>query len=260
MKQAAGGRTQRRNSLECGTKDALAHRCPFQSLIAHPGSACYIRMQAENAMNEPFPPSLPKSDDKLSLTSMILGILSLVLCSIFTGIPAVITGHIARGRTKRDPQAYGGAGMAMAGLVMGYVSIGMLLVVLPLAAALVLPAFAKAKYKAQQVSCMSNLRQVTSGAIMYAQEHEQKWPGDFLSMSNELTTPNILTCPGDNSKTRVNNWEDVTPATISYEFLAPNLDPSKTPEPVPAFRCSIHNNVGMSDGSVQSGSSSPRRR
>lgn len=64
----------------------------------------------------------------LSLISMVLGIVSIATlgATFFTQIAAVILGHIA---LKREPA---GRGMALAGLIMGYVTIGLgiLLVIL----------------------------------------------------------------------------------------------------------------------------------
>jgi type II secretory pathway pseudopilin PulG len=203
-------------------------------------------------MNDQAPSVSNKTNDNLSLTSMILGILSLIMCSIFAGIPAVITGHIALGKTKKDPQTYGGHGLAVAGLIMGYISIAMLVLVVPILAAMLLPALAKAKYRAQQVSCVNNMKQIGLAARMYANDHGDKFPPSFLAMSNELNTPKILTCPSD-KRTRAETWSGFNTANVSYVFLTPDLDESKTPQPVPAFRCTIHNNVGLSDGSVQQG-------
>ena len=42
--------------------------------------------------------------------------LSFLGCSILTGIPAIITGHIAHNRFRKAPQDYGGGGFAIAGL------------------------------------------------------------------------------------------------------------------------------------------------
>jgi hypothetical protein len=43
----------------------------------------------------------PKRTRTLAVTSLVLGILALVALSIVAGIPAVITGHIARSRVGR---------------------------------------------------------------------------------------------------------------------------------------------------------------
>ena len=49
----------------------------------------------------------------------MFGILSL-LCLCFTALPAVIYGHLALSRIRRSGRAYGGEGLAIAGLVLGY--------------------------------------------------------------------------------------------------------------------------------------------
>jgi hypothetical protein len=57
----------------------------------------------------------------MGVASLILGVLSLVMCAAFTGIPAIITGVIAR-RKVREGLA-NNDGMAIAGIIMGAVSI-----------------------------------------------------------------------------------------------------------------------------------------
>ncbi len=71
-------------------------------------------------MSEPFG---QKKKSGLAITSLVLGILSLICCLFFAGIPAIICGHIARGKAKRDPLTYGGAGLALTGLILGYLSL-----------------------------------------------------------------------------------------------------------------------------------------
>jgi len=71
-------------------------------------------------MSEPFG---QKKKSGLAITSLVLGILSVTCCFIFAGIPAVICGHIARGKAKKDPLNYAGAGLALAGLILGYLSL-----------------------------------------------------------------------------------------------------------------------------------------
>ena len=70
----------------------------------------------------------------LAIASMVCGILSLFFCfcgGMFLGIPAVICGHMALKQTGSEspgmPPRMGGRGMAIAGLIMGY--IGILLVI-----------------------------------------------------------------------------------------------------------------------------------
>ncbi|WP_168626242.1 MULTISPECIES: DUF4190 domain-containing protein [unclassified Cryobacterium] len=70
----------------------------------------------------------PQDAKGLSIASMVIGIVSLVLMFFYigwlTGIAAVIFGHIAM---KKEPA---GKGMALAGLITGYVAIGLSLIFL----------------------------------------------------------------------------------------------------------------------------------
>jgi len=57
----------------------------------------------------------------LAIASMVCGILGFLTC--VTGIPAVICGHMALSRINAAPFSVAGRGMAIAGLVMGYLCI-----------------------------------------------------------------------------------------------------------------------------------------
>jgi hypothetical protein len=83
-------------------------------------------------MNEypnPYPSTAPKTEG-MATASLVLGILSFVACSIFSGIPAIITGHIARSRIQGSNGTLGGGGLATAGLVLGYLSVALVAVVI----------------------------------------------------------------------------------------------------------------------------------
>jgi len=199
------------------------------------------------------PPSLPSQPSQpqqngLSIASLVLGIMSFVcFFGILTGIPAIITGHIARGRARRHPMTYGGAGMALAGLILGYVSLAMV----PITAALLLPALAKAKSRAQTVNCVSNLKQIALGARMWSADHNDTFPPNFSSMSNQLISPMILVCNGDSTKTKAQSWSTFDEkANVTYEFLMPNAKDDGNGQGI-LFRCPIHGTAAYSDGSVR---------
>ncbi|MBZ5525283.1 MAG: DUF4190 domain-containing protein [Acidobacteriia bacterium] len=68
------------------------------------------------------PSQLPRNDG-FAIGSLILGLLALYPFLVVTGIPAVIMGHFSRARIHRSQGRLRGKGMALAGLLMGYISI-----------------------------------------------------------------------------------------------------------------------------------------
>ncbi|NNC88751.1 MAG: DUF4339 domain-containing protein [Akkermansiaceae bacterium] len=70
----------------------------------------------------------------LAIASLVCGILGLVSCYVHAlfALPAVICGHMAMGRIKAAPGEVGGRGLALGGVIMGY--IGLLLQILTIAA------------------------------------------------------------------------------------------------------------------------------
>jgi hypothetical protein len=73
------------------------------------------------------PADTGEQTSQLALWSLICGCLTLV-CGIFTGIPAIVLGHMGLAEIKKTP-ALKGRGMAMFGLIMGYVILPVLTVV-----------------------------------------------------------------------------------------------------------------------------------
>jgi hypothetical protein len=111
-------------------------------------------------------------------------------------------------------------------------------------------ALAKAKERAEEIRCVNNLKQIGLAARIWSNDNKDIYPPDVISMSNELSTPMILVCPGDYGRSAAANFSTFTMANCSYEFF---LNP-----PSSAFdaqrvltRCPIHGTVGLCDGSVQ---------
>ncbi|PYJ83593.1 MAG: hypothetical protein DME22_15395 [Verrucomicrobia bacterium] len=111
---------------------------------------------------------------------------------------------------------------------------------------------ADARAEAESVYCINNLKQIGLAARIWATDNGGVYPPNWLSMSNELSTPKVLVCRGDKGRTAARSWNEFGPGNVSYEFLNPNGS-DKTPMVLLA-RCPIHGHVGLSDGSVQSGS------
>src|ERR1039458_9159501 len=110
-------------------------------------------------MNEPPPfspnPAQPMNCS-LAVWSLALGILAIVLVCIgpLFAIPAVICGHMAYSRIKRSAGALSGEGLALGGLITGYLSLA-LIPLIGIMAAIAIPNFVKARATAQMNACMS---------------------------------------------------------------------------------------------------------
>ena len=203
----------------------------------------------------PFPtPSGARLKTGLGIASLVLGLLSIVTC-FFTGLPAIITGHIARSRAKRYPDIYGGRGAALAGLILGYVFIFIWVAVLGAVIAPALaagwPQFARGQGRVPAVSCINNLKQIGLAARIWSNEHNEIFPPSFASMSNELVKTSLLICPQDKAKKPAANFTVLNPAqNVSYEYLTPNAKEADVAAQV-VFRCPIHGNTVLGDGSVR---------
>lgn len=135
----------------------------------------------------------------LAIWSLVLGILAIVLVCIgpLFAIPAVICGHIAYSRIKRSAGALSGGGLALGGLITGYLSIA-LIPLIGIMAAIAIPNFVKARTTAQMYACISNLRQIDGAKQMWALDNKKQTTD--TPTAQELDTyvrPNFgsLKCP-----------------------------------------------------------------
>jgi putative exporter of polyketide antibiotics len=66
---------------------------------------------------------VPQGNNKKAVWSLVLGILGIVCCGFFTGIPALILGRSAQQEIAASGGAQTGSGMAKAGFILGIISI-----------------------------------------------------------------------------------------------------------------------------------------
>ena len=74
----------------------------------------------------PVPAVAPRTNS-LAVASLLLGLLSLF---VPFAILAVILGHVARSQIRKSAGRQKGAGMALAGLILGYLGVGFILFVI----------------------------------------------------------------------------------------------------------------------------------
>jgi type II secretory pathway pseudopilin PulG len=117
----------------------------------------------------PTPPSVhpdARTDGK-AIASLVCGILSIALClSFLTGIPAIILGHMSRSSIQKSMGQLKGQGMALAGLIMGYVSIALIPIVL-IIATISIPSLLRARQAANEAAAIANLRSINTAELTY---------------------------------------------------------------------------------------------
>lgn len=93
-------------------------RAPSSSVVPPPSPAVAPASSAPVvvARTEPF-----------AIWSFVLSLVGLLCCAFVFGIPAIVCGHLALGNLKRNP-ALQGRGLALAGLIIGYASVALLLI------------------------------------------------------------------------------------------------------------------------------------
>ena len=98
--------------------------------------------------------------------------------------------------------------------------------IIAILAGLLLPALAKAKARAQRISCVSNLKQVGLAFRMFSNDHGEKFPWQediknggtkngnailgslwsFVACSNELNSPKVLSCGADSARSKATSF------------------------------------------------------
>jgi hypothetical protein len=130
-----------------------------------------------NQTAPPTPPPVggfqPAKTSGLAISSLVLGILSLLCFTIFTAIPGVICGHKALTKIKNSNGSLSGRGLAIAGLITGYAGIAWAVIFIPLLMAIAIPNFVKAREMAQMNGCINNLRQIDAAKNQWALENNK---------------------------------------------------------------------------------------
>ncbi|HEV2299155.1 MAG TPA: DUF4190 domain-containing protein [Candidatus Acidoferrales bacterium] len=124
-----------------------------------------------------------------AIASLVLGICIFIL-GFLTGIPAIIFGHLAKSDIKKSGGSLQGDGMALAGLILGYLSVVFLPFIL-IIAAIAIPNLLRSKMAANEAAAVGSLRTVMTAAVAYSSTYGHGFPEslNLLGPSSDGSAP-----------------------------------------------------------------------
>jgi len=145
-------------------------------------------------------PPMPAESSGLAVTSLVLGILGLFTCGL-TALFGLILGIMAMVKAKAPGRgAAGSSGVALAGVIVSTI----FLLMIPIFAAMLLPALAAAKDRAQEISCLNNEKQLANAVRMYASDNKDQFPPSATwcdAIQSYVGSGKVFQCPaGDPSQ------------------------------------------------------------
>jgi hypothetical protein len=132
----------------------------------------------------------PSAKSGLATASLVLGILAIPTCWL-TGIPAIITGHMGLSQIKKSGGVMQGGGKALAGLLIGYLS---LIFVIPALAGLTVPLVIRQLDVAEQANSITRLRMLGAALNEYHVAHgteAEPFPNHLKQLDERSLTRNV---------------------------------------------------------------------
>jgi len=123
-------------------------------------------------------PAAPSSTSGKAIGSFICGIFFFFLPS---AVVAVILGHLSLSDIRRSAGRLGGQGLAIVGLVLGY--LGLAVIPILIIAAIAIPNLLRAKMAANEASAVGSLRTINSACVNYAAQYKT-YPPTLASLGS----------------------------------------------------------------------------
>jgi type IV pilus assembly protein PilA len=164
-----------------------------------------------------IPPGNPETSGK-AIASLVCGILFFFLPS---AIVAVVMGHLSLSDMRKSAGRLGGRGMAIAGLVLGY--LGLSFVPILIIAAIAIPNLLRAKMAANEAAAVASLRAYNTALARYAEEcPKQGYPPNPTHL--ELDGSRRNTCPEENMTSIPQGGEFPLKFGYRYFYIPMNRD------------------------------------
>jgi type IV pilus assembly protein PilA len=110
----------------------------------------------------------PPATSGMAIGSLISGIFSFFFPA---AIAAIVLGHIARSNIRKSAGRLTGNGVALAGLILGYLGLAFIPVIVMIVAAIAIPNLLRARIAANESMAVSSIRSIIAAESRYADSH-----------------------------------------------------------------------------------------
>ena len=187
--------------------DGLPSWQPLSSLAAAGGTGVPPLPSAPMPV-QPYPQVAPTCP--LAVASLVCGIASFLAVPIVAAFPAVICGHLSLSRMRASANALGGRGLALAGLIMGYLHLALVVLMALVFFSFVAAIFGAIRHgaltqgmsmnevpkTARDTLAISNAKQLYIACKIYAADHSSNFPPNLqLLVPDYIHDAKTLTCP-----------------------------------------------------------------
>jgi cytoskeletal protein RodZ len=162
---------------------------------------------------------------------LVCGCLSL-LCGIFASIPAIILGHMGRTEIKKNP-ALQGAGMAMAGMILGYVFTTLIVIYL-ISIVVLLSMGNNVKDIFKTINAQIEAAQATNSADQSATTPDQTTNAPDQTTPTPANTPDQSTNSAPAATNTPDQSTNSAPAATNSPDQSTNSAPATTNSPTPS--------------------------
>jgi type IV pilus assembly protein PilA len=204
------------NSLEADDKFCrVCGRSNAGAALATPGIA-------------PLTPGAPAETSGKAIVSLICGLLFFVP---FAFIAAIAFGHLALSEIRKSAGRLTGEGIAIAGLILGYIWIAGIPIVL-IIAAIAIPNLLRAKMAANEASAVASVRNVVTAEEAYSTAHPDRGYTCYLGdLSREkLITSTLAAGKRSGYQFDLLNCVASTPggSNVKFQVVAQPITPNQT--------------------------------
>jgi type II secretory pathway pseudopilin PulG len=176
---------------KCGSQNPDESRfCAACGAPLQPASAAPPAGQPQTLPPTPTPPGqptfvAPPTTSGKAVASLILGFLFFAPPA---AIAAVVLGHMSLSDIRKSAGRIQGQGIAVGGLILGYLGILMIPILL-ITLAIAIPNFIDTRAKADQAAAVGYLRDINIAATSYAATYNNGFPPDLQTLSG-IGVPN----------------------------------------------------------------------